>query len=252
MQVTIYDGNNWFFRSKDRHFHGVVRGCYDEIQNSNRFPIIVWDGYNSLSARRDLYPDYKGNRESKGDDHYASQNLLMELLHLGKGISIRMPNVEADDVIAHLTQTMMTEHDIYIESNDGDFAQLGVPMAYEYLKMDPEWITTFKTLVGDSSDNIKGAKGFGKGAWANLSESDMAAFRTMFKTGNFRPDLIELMPITKMAKNWLVEPANFKQLEIYFQVVNFIPLTQEQIDEHTIQHELNPAKAEQLMGKYEL
>lgn len=242
MQITIYDGNNWFRRRIESDRSGkAVSSCFYEIQNSPRFPIIVWDGYNHLKARKDIYPEYKGKRKPAGESIYESQNLLVECLKLGKGISIKLQDVEADDVIAYLVRKYKPQgHDLFIESNDADFMTLGVPMARETLKDIPtKWLTLYKTVVGDPSDNIPGLQGFGKGGFLKLPEEHLAILENIILSCINEPEeyianKLEPLDLRPSVLNQLIKKEVRKQLIIFNKVVNFIYLTDEQVKNATV------------------
>lgn len=175
-KVTIYDANNWFRRRLETS-QGIgfspVRQARDLLM-LDQFPVVVWDGPGAKKKRTELYPDYKAKRVQAEDATYISFKALQEaLVHAGV-VQIIVPEYEADDVIATLVKRNYFDgHSIFIESNDKDFLQLGVPTASEgTLPCEAKWVRLYKTLVGDPSDNIPGLKGFGPKKWEALSEED--------------------------------------------------------------------------------
>ena len=82
--------------------------------------------------RRDFYPHYKANRKKARDNDDNDWKLIFDTLQIVKD-EIRenfpyhymyVPNCEADDIIAVLTQRFHKEEDILIVSGDKDFQQL--------------------------------------------------------------------------------------------------------------------------------
>lgn len=258
MEITIYDGNNWFRRRAETDYTGKpVSTCFYEIQNSPRFPIVVWDGFNGNAARRKIYPEYKRGRTPPGDDFFASQDLLKKVLGFSKAVQCEIPEFEADDVVAHLVERYREYADIFIESNDKDFLQLGVPMARSSIEVPSKWITFYKTMVGDTSDNIKGAVGFGDGGWNKLSERDRIQLRAIILNYINEPEdkvraKLETVPLTKRVVNWMVEKENREQLVKYYKIVNFLGLPNEFVDEHMEQGKDRPDLAQPIFERFML
>src|SRR5690606_31436730 len=78
--------------------------------------------------RDDMYPEYKATRAPMPDDLRAQVEPMMELVQ-ALGIPIlRVPGVEADDVIGTLAlQGVAAGMDVTISTGDKDFAQLVRP-----------------------------------------------------------------------------------------------------------------------------
>jgi 5'-3' exonuclease len=91
-----------------------------------------------------------------------------------------MNKVEADDVIAYLSDILSNKHDskVFIVSNDRDFIQLVNNKVTVYRPAEKEFFTKemiknqfgvlaenfilYKTLLGDQSDKVEGVKGLGQ------------------------------------------------------------------------------------------
>jgi len=241
MKITIYDGNNWFRRRIETDLSGTpVSTCFFEVQHQVGFPIIVWDGFNSRKKRKELYPEYKNHRKKAGESIYESQKTLADCLKLGKGVSISIPEYEADDIIAHLAKKYQAEgHEVFIESNDEDFRQLNIPIAKSKFKEEPEWCVLYKTMVGDPSDNIKGAKGFGQGTWDKLTDENKQVLQTYIE-GKIP---LEELPLPTGVKNWMALDENWEQLVIYNKIVNFLDVPEDLIEKHTTVHAETPELA---------
>lgn len=137
------------------------------------------DGERAHLKRSKLYPAYKGNRPSPPDDLRQQLSRCRELAGL-LGIPIlASPGYEADDVIATLVTLV---EDLPVKSNivsrDKDLFQLlrfGRVSLYDdqantrvtardvmkRFGFHPAYFSDYLALVGDSSDNIPGAKGIG-------------------------------------------------------------------------------------------
>jgi len=139
------------------------------------------EGHGSKDLRKATYPDYKGSRSSRPPQAYEEFNKLKDMLvhtFLAFGSSaFTQDGIEADDVLAYFATTLEGENTIL--SEDGDLAvlvsdKIGQIRKGELVAANPygpfpmKYITLYKSLVGDTSDNIKGAKGFGEKAWLDM------------------------------------------------------------------------------------
>lgn len=164
--------------------------------------VMVFEGRDSKKRRCMIEPTYKANREGEKDSRpkeaYEEFNKLKELIrktykNLG-AIAVSQPYVEGDDVIAYIVQNL--DEDCVVMSNDNDLIVLNGKNAYgstcqvrisgevginKYGAFDFKLVTLYKSLVGDSSDNIKGVKGFGPAAWMalNVAYDDDGCFELM-------------------------------------------------------------------------
>lgn len=226
--LVIVDGNNWFRRRAESTLMGSpVRNCFHELHNKNAMVVCVWDGFKALEARRKLYPDYKVKRIAPPSEHYASQNLLKQLLEFSRVTQVQVDGFEGDDVIAALVERYRKDFkSIYLESNDLDLYQLACPMARDKFPERPKWVQLFKTMVGDPSDNIPGAKGFGKGSWEKLTEDNKAMIEHIILFGwGYTPEEVkekvqDFFP--PKALQWFCEKENRQQLLTFHKVVGFV------------------------------
>jgi DNA polymerase-1 len=147
--------------------------------------IAVWDG--GSKYRTDLHSGYKATRrkaKAKQDPRIEAEIEVLEgmakrlLAYLG-AVNIIVDRVEADDVIALLCQQMKGVNK-NIRTVDADLLQLtddtttvflrDKPIEGEYKGVPFNLIRLNKSMVGDSSDDYIGIKGFGEGAWNDLVE----------------------------------------------------------------------------------
>ena len=139
--------------------------------------------------RHNMYADYKGKRDKMPEDLAEQLPILKELL-TAMGIKIiEQSEIEADDLIGSLSRKF--EADFILVSGDRDLLQLindnttvwltqkGISNVLkvdrEVLKqefgLNPEQVIDLKSIMGDSSDNIRGVAGIGKvGATKLISE----------------------------------------------------------------------------------
>ena len=145
--------------------------------------IVIFDGEHK-NSRLEIDPDYKANRIDYSDvpdeeNPFSQLEDIYAALDFMKIKHFETAEVEADDVIASYTITYRDNMEIVISSFDSDFFQLigdnvsilryrgkkTVICDALYIKdkygILPEQYADFKSLTGDSSDNITGAKKIG-------------------------------------------------------------------------------------------
>jgi 5'-3' exonuclease len=149
--------------------------------------ILVFEGANSKSRRLLIDNSYKGGAgSSRPPEAYEEFVKLREMLKQAwKDLGAQtmwQDAAEGDDVLAWLAHN--TEDDLIVATFDNDLTVLNLdPNAYgakvttwinemvgfnKYGVFDYDLVTTYKALVGDSSDKIKGCPGFGPSAWEQL------------------------------------------------------------------------------------
>jgi DNA polymerase-1 len=137
------------------------------------------------SKRSERFPAYKATREKMPDELRASMPRIRQLLSAFRVPVLELADCEADDVIGTLAaQVVAAGMEAVIVSGDKDFYQLireGVSLlnpgrggpagveeewvdlrnASERLGVPPHRVVDYLALIGDSSDNIPGARGIG-------------------------------------------------------------------------------------------
>ncbi|MDN5782018.1 MAG: DNA polymerase I, partial [Luteimonas sp.] len=106
---------------------GVVNMLRAHLKEQPEYLAFVVDAPGK-TFRDDMYPDYKANRAPMPDELRAQIEPMMEIVQ-ALGIPIlRVPGVEADDVIGTLALQGVGEGiDVTISTGDKDFAQLVRP-----------------------------------------------------------------------------------------------------------------------------
>jgi 5'-3' exonuclease len=205
-RVLIIDGLNLFLRNfavlnyinqEGVHIGGLggfLRSLGFLInQNKPTSVYIVFDGVGSSVNRKNLLPEYKSGRNIKqitnydafdniDDEQDSKANQISRLIHYLRCLPIKvisLDKVEADDIIAYLSQyiTKKYQSKCVIVSADKDFLQLVTdnitvysPMVKEYYTpktvkdkfgLSPKNFILYKTLMGDNSDKIPGVQGLG-------------------------------------------------------------------------------------------
>jgi DNA polymerase-1 len=128
--------------------------------------------------RDDLFEQYKAHRPAMPDDLRSQVQPLYDTVAAMGLPLLRVPGVEADDVIGTLAkQGAESGYEVLISTGDKDMAQLvgphiGLVNTMSNTRLDragvkakfdvfPEQIVDYLALVGDSSDNIPGITGVG-------------------------------------------------------------------------------------------
>ncbi len=154
-----------------------------------RYLSVVYDSPEP-SFREAIYSEYKAHRSEPPDDLKPQFGRIEEMIRCFEIQTYRQSGVEADDLIATLTQRWCEaspKNQVVIVSGDKDLMQLvndrvcvwdtmsnqvyGVPEVVEKFSITPTQLRDYLALVGDSSDNIPGVAGIGpKGASELLRE----------------------------------------------------------------------------------
>lgn len=151
--------------------------------------IVVASDAPGKTFRDELYRDYKANREAMPQDLAAQLPRVMELIE-SFGIPIAsQEGLEADDVIASITQHVLTDPHmedvrIRIVSKDKDLEQLlcdrvtlydvhkdeevSVERLWESKGVRPDQVIDLLAMTGDSVDNVPGVPGIGPKTAAKL------------------------------------------------------------------------------------
>ena len=140
------------------------------------------------SFRHAIYPQYKANRGEMPEDLKKQVPYIKKLTKAMSIPSMEMETYEADDLIGAMAMLgLKQDYQVVIVSGDKDFAQLVKdrikiydPMKdinYDTQAVQKKWgiwpnqMVDYLAIVGDSSDNIPGARGIGpKGAQKLLNQ----------------------------------------------------------------------------------
>jgi DNA polymerase I len=204
-RVLIFDGLNAYIRayiidpslSTNGQPIGGVKGFIKILQRHVRESqpdevIIVWDGPNGSKKRKSIDKNYKAGRkpirlnrafhnltdEEELKNKMWQHERLIEYFNNMPIVQFMLPEVEADDVIAFITQMPRYRGwEKLIISNDKDFMQLcdgetilWRPTQNEILNKNsviektgvhPSNMALARAIVGDPSDNLPGVKGAG-------------------------------------------------------------------------------------------
>ncbi len=156
-------------------------------------PVAVLD-YPGPTFRVDIYPEYKANRPPMPDELRSQVDLARRLLPMMGIPTVEQEGLEADDIIAaYVGQAGRMGEEVMVLSSDKDLLQLlgpGVSVRRpgrpgrpsrtvseedvpSVMGVPASKVADYLALVGDSSDNVPGAKGIGpKTAVSLLSRFD--------------------------------------------------------------------------------
>lgn len=186
--VHILDGNNFFSRvffAGGRNMTAIIN-AFIQIRRKNKGRFIVAFDTTKSERRLKLYPEYKAGRKTSltPEEYEEFKKNLNAFIKILKNMNITVlegNGYEADDYIA-ITAQMLKRFHVYIHSTDQDFLQLvnrRVSVVkpesngeyttithdnfFEIVGVPPQFFVDFKAMVGDTSDNIPGIHGIGKG-----------------------------------------------------------------------------------------
>ncbi len=155
----------------------MIGGLIDKFKPFQCY--LVFDGQGGNNAKRLLFPQYKTNRNSVSKIQTKDYQILYELIKHTPIITLRLNNIQGDNVIAHIAiKNQIAGNNVVICSSDKDFYQLcsNHIRIYQPIKKitisqkhvidkyncHPVNFPLYKSLLGDSSDNIPGIKGLGQ------------------------------------------------------------------------------------------
>ena len=200
-RILIIDGNNLLFQmfygmpckiynKSGKTIHatiGFISAIQRLIKMSDATKVVVVFDYDGSEERQELYQDYKANRENNWDALPSDEVPFNEEEYIQKCLNylnikfLLSKNMEADDLIASLTYLYNNDDNkVFICSYDSDFYQLinenvsiirykgqsskivDCQTFIEMFGFEPNKYVFYKSLLGDTADNIKGFTSIGK------------------------------------------------------------------------------------------
>jgi len=204
--LILVDGSSYLYRA----FHalpplttssgeptGAILGVLNMLQKlagdqESEGIVVVFDA-KGKTFRDEMFEEYKANRPPMPDDLRAQIDPLLEAIEAMGLPLLRVPGVEADDVIGTLaSRAAAAGQPVLVSTGDKDMAQLvdgritlvntmtGTALdaagVVEKFGVRPDQIVDYLALVGDTSDNIPGVPKVGpKTAAKWLAEYDSVA-----------------------------------------------------------------------------
>lgn len=156
-----------------------LRTVAEDLKIPPRQMIFVVEGQNSKLGRQQVMDTYKSSRKDVPELYDRFNEIKRRILDLYLKLgaqSVTQPNVESDDIIGYLVKKLHGER--WIVSADKDLAQcvggdvhhyrMGICDENPFGPFPHELIPVCIALVGDASDKIPGAKGFGEKSFLDL------------------------------------------------------------------------------------
>ena len=197
---------------------GMLRKLANDYEGS---PVAVVFDVGGKTFRNELYREYKANRPRMADDLRIQIQPIFDIIEAMGMPLLRVPDVEADDVIGTLAaEATRTGRRTIISTGDKDMAQLvseyvtlvntmsdveldrdGV---IEQYGVPPELIVDYLALMGDSVDNIPGVPKVGPktaakwlGTYGSLEEVIAHAGEIKGKIGDNLRDSVGTLPLSQ-------------------------------------------------------
>lgn len=205
--LTIIDGKSVFYRgyyamgnlslpdgTPTGGVYGFAAMLIEIIEKLKpEYIAVAWDkAKTNIRRRREIYPEYKGNRKPAPPDFYAQIPYLMELLEAFHIPLYEFDDYEADDIIGTLARKAQAAgkrveiisgdldmlqivdtniHMYQLKRGFSDVASFDIPAIEAKYGLRKDQFLDLKSIKGDSSDNIPGVPGIGeKGAVKLLQE----------------------------------------------------------------------------------
>ena len=232
--LLLVDGSSYLFRAfyalpdlrtLDGFPTGAIRGVVGMLRKlANDYedsPVAVVFDVGGKTFRNELYPEYKANRPRMADDLRVQIEPIFDIIEAMGMPLLRVPDVEADDVIGTLAaEATRTGRRTIISTGDKDMAQLvsehvtlvntmsdvaldrdGVVEQYG---VPPELIVDYLALMGDSVDNIPGVPKVGPktaakwlGIYGSLNEVIAHSDEIKGKIGDNLRASVAMLPMSR-------------------------------------------------------
>jgi 5'-3' exonuclease len=221
------------------NFFDKVKGALDHFGAAPRQCILVWDGKNAKARRRTFLERYKEGRDKHPAQseqlNIAREKVTQMMRDLGATV-VFQDGLEADDVIAYLVKHLRVSRNVVITS-DGDLSvlvdentdvwRLGELNKNPYGMFPHKFITLYKALVGDTSDKIPGAKGFGDAAFVKLVRifglEGLAVFQELIETDQLhrlKEDVADMPELQKVIDAKDMVAISWRVARLHVEAVN--------------------------------
>jgi len=253
--INLYDGNNIMRRACERKSYMPgetpmsMRVRFETMCAATPgTEIWVWDGRDHNERRREVYPQYKTNREPMGEDIFSQIRLWRDVLKHSPAVQIEVHGWEADDVIGTLVRRK--PHLFTVHTNDMDYGQIAHICTLKGVNMKgvpAHRVPLYKAMVGDTSDNIDGIPGFGPGRWLEM-EPHWDAIQRAIVAGNAAG--FADLPFKPKVKAWLAEDANIKLLQQMLLVTHFQNVPDDELNGGIVQGKLDFTAGHNLLSEF--
>jgi len=192
-KMYIIDGSSFLYRAyyglKPLHspdgkpiqaVYGFCRMIKKIIYDNDVISIVlVWD-VEGKTSRHEIFSEYKAHRQAPPEDIFEQKKLIIEFANIIGLVQVGIKGFEADDIMYTIArEASENNYNVIIVSSDKDMGQIvsdttviqydpvkdiyyDVTALTEKYGFEPKKIPIFFAFLGDSSDNIPGARGIGK------------------------------------------------------------------------------------------
>ena len=198
-QLFLLDGSSYIYRAyygirdlatadgmPTNAIYGFTRMLLNLLQeNRPEYLAVVFDRPREETFRRDIYPDYKANRDAMPEDLQQQIPYIKKIVQALNISTLESPGFEADDLIATLARRFSSEEiEVTVVTGDKDLMQIvdqrislldtmkdkrsGPHEVLQRFGVEPELVPDNLGLAGDTSDNIPGVPGIGEKIAAEL------------------------------------------------------------------------------------
>lgn len=203
-------------------------------KNKPKEVCVCWD-YKGSQSKKQLYPEYKQRPHKEGTlEIYKMVNQqILELYEILSSFGIkqlRIAGIEADDLIGIIAQYLGNTRHTLVVSSDHDLWQLvafpGVKVYHpqkdltlssenfeEKVGFKPEMWVWFRSIMGDTGDNIKGLRWFGEKTARELL-AKFGPWTSWWDNEKVRPDVLE--HLNKRQKESILAPEAYETLAISY------------------------------------
>ena len=217
--IMVVDSLNmaFSFRGKSKYKDGYINMIESLKRSYKANKVIIACDKSASAYRKEIFPDYKKNREILRESQTEKERLefeaffqeflraIDELKSHGDYPILQFSGVEADDIAAYITNKYKKTHHIWLISSDKDWDLLVDDNVSRFSYVTRKEITkdnwhehynysmdkhiSIKCLIGDSGDNIPGVEGIGP-----------KRAQTLVETYGDTYDIIASMPIISKYK----------------------------------------------------
>ncbi len=198
-QLYLLDGSSYIYRAyygirdlattggmPTNAVYGFTKMLLSLLQeNKPDYLAVVFDRPREETFRREIYPEYKANRDAMPEDLGPQIAYIKRVLQALSIPALEAPGFEADDVIATLARRYAAEGiQVTVVTGDKDLMQIvsegiclldtmkdtcsGPQEVLHRFGVPPELVPDVLGLAGDTSDNIPGVPGIGEKTAAKL------------------------------------------------------------------------------------
>lgn len=211
------DAKNWpFFISILMHRVHNIFSTYNNV-------VFCWEGKNSLTRRKEIYSEYKGNRTKAKEE--ISYELMIDFIPKFQKLlesypckSITADGCEGDDVIYAIAELEHKFQEVLIISTDNDLSQIQEKFGDNVSMYNPvkkkyvvkQNVVLEKAIVGDKGDNIPGISKIGAKTFEKML-ADSEYMEEVLNKGNNRKimeqflDVVDLSKLPENLKNNILE-----------------------------------------------